>query len=154
MGALGDHGINHRHRASNGISTRLRPIQLCQWGFAGAGAGGLRTIGYGWRGSKSIGIEPTNHFSDPVYPTVPVKGTTDDTDVGLIGPVADVLEPVIEPSDGTRLTATDYARSGSIAVAKLSAYKAAGDDTAIFEPPFAAMEIFGGHPLTTVDASR
>lgn len=213
-------------------------------GFAAEGGGGTGTIGYGWvddsgrvvghvtvdhlvRGSKSVEFVSTSNFSDPAHLTVPVIGTTDDVDVGVIAAVADELEPIIELSDGTRLTVTNYARAGGIAVGQevchsgqndvtatlhevcgdvvsvgatsdckanngsstcavevkstrsdgyaggpgdsgsaaytynsdgtvtvVGTYKAAGAGTGVFEPTYAAMDAFAGHPLTTKDFAR
>lgn len=210
-------------------------------GFAASGGGGEGTIGYGWvddsgrvvghitvdhlvRGAKSVSFVETSNFAEPTYKTVPVIGTTDDVDVGVIAPVADVLEPVVELADGTRLTVTNYARAGSIVegqqvchsgqnevtatlheicgqvisvgatsgckadngsstcaveiksnredgypgglgdsgsaaytynsngtITVVGTYKAAGSGTGVFEPTYAAMDVFEGHPLTIHD---
>jgi hypothetical protein len=108
-------------------------------GFAADGAGGEGTVGYGWvddsgsvvghitvdhlvrdtstaDGAESdhVDFTPTDNFPMPANPKVSVLKTTGNVDVALIGPVDDNLAPVVELSDGTRLTVTDYAEAGGI----------------------------------------
>ncbi len=221
-------------------------------GFAAEGAGGLGTVGYGWvddsgsvvghitvdhlvRDTSSpdvvdsdhVDFQATANFPVPPHPQVPVLKTTGNVDVALIGPVDDNISPVVELSDGTRLTATDYADAGEITVGQrvchsgqneltatmhevcgqvvevgatshcvpdngssscvvsvhtpdgypgdhgdsgaaaytynpdgtitiVGTYKSAnsGDGVGQFEPTYAAIEVFGGHPYTTRDLPR
>lgn len=218
-------------------------------GFAAQGAGGVGTVGYGWVDeagsvlghitvdhlvrdtstpdaveSDEVDFQQTDNFPMPPNPQVPILKTTGNVDVALIGPVDDNLAPVVELSDGTRLTVTDYADAGEIAVGQrvchsgqneitvtlhevcgqvtqvrdtahctpdngsstcvvsmrtdradgfagdhgdsgaaaytynedgtitvVGTFKSSADGIADFEPTYAAMEVFGGHPYTTKD---
>jgi hypothetical protein len=124
-------------------------------GFAAEGAGGLGTIGYGWADdsgsvighltvdhlvrdtstadaveSDHVEFKPTEHFSMPAHPQVPVLKTTGSVDVAVIGPVDDKLAPVVELSDGTRLIATDYAEAGQIVVGQRVCHSGQNEVTA------------------------
>ncbi len=220
-------------------------------GFAADGAGGEGTVGYGWvddsgsvlghitvdhlvrdtstaDGDQSdvVDFVPTDNFPTPSNSRVSVLNTTGNVDVALVGPFDDKLAPVVELSDGTRLTVTDYAEAGDISVGQrvchsgqnevtvtlhevcgvvatvgatshcransgsstcvvsartdradgfagdhgdsgaatytynpdgtitlVGTFKSSGDGFAEFEPTYAAMDVFDGHPYTTMDRS-